>query len=184
MINNAIIKVAESLIGIEEIRGNKGFKDNARVKKLYGMHPQELFEVVGFKYGYAWCVLSCELIWKLAYLQFNPSILGELDKLFSASVVETKANFGKSDRWLVDKKPEVGSIAIWLKYDKNGKKTGYGHAAILKYFTDKKIATVDGNTNDKGGREGYIQAERIRNLDFSIRPEELCLDSFIHPIQA
>ena len=42
------------------------------------------------------------------------------------------------------------------------------------------MTTIDGNTNDKGGREGYIVAPIKRNIDFTIK-NGLVLKGFIHP---
>ena len=75
----------------------------------------------------------------------------------------------------------LNTLLIWQKY-KNGVATAYGHAAIVEYWNESFVFTVDGNTNDKGGREGYIVADdKKRSRSFTKRKNGLVLKGFIHP---
>jgi hypothetical protein len=96
----------------------------------------------------------------------------------TAGTVRTFRHF--KDLGWTSKEPVLGAIAIWQKW-KDGKATSSGHAAIVERWTDTHVITIDGNTNDKGGREGYIVADgKKRSLNFDAR-KGLVLLGFIHP---
>ena len=154
-LRGSIISYAYEYLGKEEIKGNMGFKDPEFEAKM---------RAVGFKDTYAWCALFCELVWTEAYAEFAPEMLPLLAKEFSAGTVRSFRHF-KSLRW-TSKVPEAGDIVIWQSY-KNGKAKTTGHAAIVMAVKDGYIETIEGNTNDKGGREGYTVAEKTRTIDFS-----------------
>jgi hypothetical protein len=169
-LQGCILSYAKEFVGQEEIPGNKGFKDkdfDALIRHF-----------TTFKNGHAWCVYFCWLCWQLSYADFSESF--EIAKAeFSGGAVRTFRHF-REIGW-TSKTPQIGSIAIWQKY-KYGKKTAYGHAAIVEFWDEKYIFTVDGNTNDKGGREGYIVADgKKRSKSFEPRKNGLVLKGFIHP---
>jgi hypothetical protein len=171
MTKETIVKTANSFIGQEEITGNQGFKDN---------QFEELMEAVGWDEGQAWCAYFVELVWKLSYVQ-QPLIVKELDMIMSGSVLSTWTAFKKSS-WVTDQIPEPGAIAIWQSY-KNGKGTWRGHTGIVSDLIEggfKGFHTIEGNTNDKGGREGYIVAKKKRRANFSAT-SGLVLKGFVHP---
>lgn len=153
-LRGGIISYAFEYLGKEEIKGNMGFKDPVFDAKM---------DSVGFKDTYAWCCLFTELVWIEAYKDFNPEMLAVLTDEFSAGTVRTFRHF-KALGWVGDV-PEYGDIVIWQSY-KNGKAKTSGHAAIVMEVNGNTIKTIEGNTNDKGGREGYIVAERTRKIDF------------------
>ena len=99
-----------------------------------------------------------------AYKEFAPEMLPILKKEFSAGTVRTFRHF-KSIKW-TSKVPEEGDIVIWQTY-KKGKAQTTGHAAIVMEVNGKSIKTIEGNTNDKGGREGYIVASKNRIIDLA-----------------
>jgi len=167
-LGGCIISYADSYIGQEEIKGNQGFKNEDFDTKMREM---------GFKNGYAWCVLFCELCWKEGYRDFAKEYLPLLDEEITAGAVRTWRHF-KNLGW-TSQRPKVGSIVIWQKYN-NGEPTTQGHASILKEYVGDYITTTDGNTNDAGGREGYIVAEKKRKMDFN-KEKGLRLLGFIHP---
>ena len=142
-------------LGQEEIKGNMGFKDPEFEASM---------REVGFKDTYAWCALFCELVWTEAYEEFAPEMLPVLEKEFSAGTVRSWRHF-KSLKW-TSKTPEPGDIVIWQSY-KKGKAQTTGHAAIVMEVKGGYIETIEGNTNDKGGREGYTVAEKTRTIDFT-----------------
>lgn len=165
-----ITDIALSFIGEQEIRGNKGFK-NDRFEKL--------MEDVGWQMGQSWCAYFCEMVWKLAYEEINPEQIPLLDDLFSAGAVATYNNFNDSDLFLVNKTPAEGAVVIWQNY-KDLKPTWMGHAGIVINYSGKNISTVEGNTNASGGREGIEVALKIRSLSF-VKKNGLVLKGFIHP---
>ena len=153
-LRGSIKSYAFEYLGQEENKGNMGFKDPEFDAKM---------DSIGMVDGYAWCCLFTELCWVEAYKEFNPKILPLLAKEFSAGTVRTFRHF-KSLGWTSDE-PEEGDIVIWQSY-KNGTAQSTGHAAIVMEVVGDHIKTIEGNTNDKGGREGYIVASKNRKIDF------------------
>jgi hypothetical protein len=153
-LRGGIISYAEDYIGKEEIKGNKGFKDKEFEAKMRS---------IGFVTGYAWCCLFVELCWTEAYQDFGKSIKTIEDE-FSAGTVRTYRHF-KSIGW-TSQLPKPGDCVIWQKY-KNGESTQQGHAAVVLEVHKDYIITSEGNTNDVGGREGYIVAKKKRKIDFT-----------------
>lgn len=168
-IGGAALSYAFEFVGQEEIKGNQGFKDKS--------FDALIREKTTFKNGHAWCVYLCWLCWDLAYADFNIDFQDQRAE-FSGGAVRTYRHFKGIGQ--VSREPVVGSIAIWQKY-KDGKATSSGHAAIVERWNTTHIWTIDGNTNDKGGREGYIVAnDKKRLINFSSK-SGLVLLGFIHP---
>lgn len=172
-INAEIIEVAQKYLGQQEISGNMGFKDEDFSRKM---------EAVGHDDGEAWCALFTELVWKEAYQQWDATLFNRLDKLFNDGAVTTFRNFQKTRDFIVSSKPIAGALAVWQKYS-NGRAHWTGHIAIVESFNmqQAELNTIDGNTNDKGGREGYIVARIKRDIDFRTKQNGLVLLGFIHP---
>jgi len=172
-LNQEIVDTALSYIGQEEIRGNKGFKVSEFQQKL---------ENSGWKYGQAWCSYFAEAVWKEAYQQWDALMFTRLDKLFSASAVQTYKNFYKAKDFVTSRKFVPGCLVVWQMY-KDSKPHWTGHIAIGvdHYRKIGKIETIDGNTNNDGGREGYIVASKVRDLTFRTKVNGLVLIGFIHP---
>lgn len=172
LIGEIIAEEAAKHEGEQEIKGNMGFK-NSRFDRL--------MRSVGFRDGHAWCVYFCELVYKRAYEESDPRKLPLIKSLFTAGAVRTFRRFKESDEWETGSIPRVGAVAIWQKYNRSGKATSYGHAAIvIKNSAPYAFRTMEGNTNDKGGREGYIVAEKIRRINFD-DTRGLVLLGFIYP---
>jgi hypothetical protein len=55
-----------------------------------------------------------------------------------------------------------------------------GHAGVVVEAHDNYFKSVEGNTNDAGGREGYIVAEKRRYYTFDV-DNGLRLLGFVHP---
>lgn len=143
-----VVQIAKSYIGKTEKPNNQGFNDAAFEKKM---------QAVGFEKGHAWCAYFTELVFKEAYPTNK-----ELDKLFSASAVTTFYNFQKAN-YKISIKPEVGSLVIW-QTQKDGKPQWTGHAGIVVEVNGDTFKSVEGNTNDGGGRDGYIVALKSRKV--------------------
>lgn len=143
-------EVALKYIGQTEKPGNMGFTQREFEIKM---------EKVGFQKKHAWCSYFAELVFKEA----SPHKAAELDKLFSASAVQTFHNF-KAAGYAVFDKPFVDALVIW-QTQKNGQPQWTGHAGIcVDVIDDTLFRSVEGNTNDKGGREGYIVALKKRQV--------------------
>jgi len=167
-LRGGILSYAYDFIGQEEKKGNMGFKDADFEDKM---------DSVGFQDGYAWCCLFTELCWVLAYKDFNKST-EIIDEEFSAGTVRTFRHF-KSLGW-TSKTPEPGDVVIWQTY-RDGKAKTTGHAAIVAEVLDNGyIKTIEGNTNARGGREGYTVAEKKRKIDFK-KNHGLRMLGFIKP---
>ncbi len=145
---NKAVETALKYIGQTEKPGNQGFTQLDFEKKM---------EAVGFQKSQAWCAYLTELVFKEAY----PEKLKEFDKLFNASAVKTYTNF-KNAAYPINEVPHPGNLVIW-QMQKDGKPHWTGHAGIVVGVIDNEtFESVEGNTNDHGGREGYIVAKRIR----------------------
>lgn len=152
--------------GIREKPNNSGFHSDDFERKI---------KECGWATGQAWCSYFCELVWKEVYLKHNPGIAILLNTLFSSSATATYKNFDVSPEFNVSKVPVVGAIVIW----RHG--IGWqGHAGIV-VNVNKNFDSIEGNTNASGGREGVEVAIKPRNLDFSVKPDQLNLLGFVIP---
>lgn len=167
-IGKEIVRIAKSYIGKTEKPGNAGFTDAEFEKKM---------TAVGWIKLQAWCSYFTELVWKEAY-SGHPEILADLNRLFAASATATYKNFDLDPNWEVGPEPRIGAIAIW----RHG--IGWqGHAGIdTSLGANNKFATIEGNTNDMGGREGYIVDDKdTRKLNAPFTKTGLNLIGFIYP---
>lgn len=158
-----IAKVAQKYIGKTEKPNNSGFTDADFEKRM---------KDVGWQKGQAWCSYFCELVCKEALPELNHI----LDELFNASATQTWQNFDIAK--MTSKEPKIGSMIVW-RYG-NGWK---GHIGIVTAFANEqktKVQTIEGNTNDKGGREGYIVTQKIRKTDLPYSDNNLNLIGFIN----
>lgn len=169
-INQKIVSIALSYVGINEIAGNKGWENKSFQTKMVAM---------GWGLGQAWCSYFGELVWKEAYAG-QKDILTMLDRLFSASATATYSNFLGSQYFEVSKKPVEGALAIW----QNG--TGWtGHLGVVTIPLKQSFETVEGNGNAQGGREGlevvHKKGSKARALNYDKKPKGLNLLGFVIP---
>jgi len=164
-----IVNIAKNYIGKKEKKGNMGFQDPVFEEKM---------KKVGFIKGHAWCSYFAELVWKEAFLKSGINNFKVLDKLFSASTQTTWRNFaknGKDNLFEVFDKPFPGDLVVW----RSKSNSALGHIGIVVSEGENGyFYAIEGNTNDKGGREGYIVAKRKRILSFS-KNKPLILLGFI-----
>ncbi len=159
-----IIEIARGYIGETEKPNNSGFLDAEFEQRMAD---------VGWLKGQAWCAYEAELIWKEA----NPDLVKVFSTLFSGSSLATYNNF-KAAGWPIGMEPKNGAIAIF----KHGNGPS-GHTTIVvdEVLDDEgRFGTVEGNTNDKGGRDGYITAEKRRKLHAPFTLTGLNLVGFIY----
>lgn len=166
-----IVKVAESFVGQQEIKGNEGFK-NPKFQKL--------MESVGWVRSHAWCAYFGELCWTLS-IKDDQDTLKLIEKLFSGSAIRTLQKFEDAG-FQRSSKPIAGSIAIW-QTRKNGIKMSTGHVGVVVSSDEKTFTTIEGNTNAGGGREGEVVAKKVRPFNWDVY-SGLELQGFIHPIPA
>jgi hypothetical protein len=145
-------EIAAAYIGQKELQGNI-FKDDTPLgKKLHAAGQHD---------GDPWCALFCEVVFKEAL----PDKFKELDKLFSASAVQTYKNFVAAS-YVTGELPAVDWMVIWQKYV-NGEPQWQGHAGIVsKLNPNDKYAfeSIEGNTNGAGSREGDQVAVKVRQV--------------------
>lgn len=164
-----VIEFAISCQGLQEIKGNQGFKDTR-----FG----NIMKQVGHLPGEAWCALFCEACWVYPTWPGKSRYMKSMNALFSKSAVKCYYNFQKNDLYTVGQLPEPGAIAIWQNY-REGKPHWTGHAGIVVEVSGDYMTTVEGNTNDDGGREGYEVAIKNRPIDFEPKYNGLVLKGFI-----
>lgn len=171
-------EIAAKYIGITEKPNNGGFSDpefERRMKKDGEWQK-----------GWAWCccfVQLCVMEWlstmpitrrpddpHLAFIDtidiaITPSVKGTFDNLLALG-------------FTLHKEPKVGDLVIWLTF-KNDKPTGTGHIGIVNSTPfNLPFRSIEGNTNNKGEREGDCVAEKPRQYLFA-HPNGLRLMGFI-----
>lgn len=142
-----ILEIALSYLGEKEIPQNYGFKNPEFEAKM---------REVGFRRGYAWCMLFCKLVYKEAY---SSEIFHKVKDELVPGCVSSYRNANLSKTLKVSRKPISGGIAIF----QNVKNPTSGHAAIVEeVIDDVSFNTIEGNTNAAGSREGDVVAQKKR----------------------
>lgn len=141
---------AQKYLGKTEKPGNMGFHDP--------VFESEMREE-GWQTGWAWCAVFCKVVYKNCY----PEKSKELDRLFSPSTIQTFRNF-RDAGYPIGHVPQPDSLVIWQTM-KDGKPQSTGHAGIVLEVIDTwQFRSIEGNTNDGKGREGYIVATHRRKV--------------------
>ena len=139
-----ISDIAKSYLGQKEISVNKGFVNKEFDKKMRS---------IGFYTGAPWCGFFPLLV----YSEAKQSV-----KLLSASSKRIIEKATAAGNWHAE--PVEGAVVVWASF-KNGKRLSTGHIGIVTEVKDAvNYTTVEGNTTDKGGREGIMVALRNRHL--------------------
>lgn len=148
---NKVVEVALKYVGQKELPSNVFSPDTDFGKKM---------KAVGHQDGHAWCSLFCELVFKEAF----PARFAELDKLFSASAVQTYKNFTRGGGYLENRMPKEGNLVIW-QLQKDGKPQWQGHAGIVYELKSSwEFTSIEGNTSELGSREGTIVGIQNRKV--------------------
>jgi len=160
--------IASEYIGQEELPGaNVGFKD----KDFHAAMKQ-----VGWRKGLAWCAYFVMRAIRTAHER------GEVyANLVSPSAVATYNAYKRAGR--VIRVPKPGSLAVWQNY-KGGMAQSTGHIGIVA--DPRPVAgsavdvfwSIEGNTNEAGGREGDCVALKTRPLSFAKKTNGLVLLGF------
>jgi hypothetical protein len=165
--------VATKHIGKTEKPKNSGFKDVEFEKRM---------KAVGWLTGQAWCSYFAELcVIEWAKAAGRPDIVKLAGEIFSGSSTATYKNadiYAKANPngiLKVSKDPTPSSIAIYRQGN-----TWKGHTAIVIDITpDGHVMNVEGNTNDQGGREGYIVAKKKRRIKAPLTTSGLNIVGYI-----
>lgn len=168
-LSECIVQVAGSYIGQKEKPNNSGFVDPLFENKQ---------KARGWLHGQAWCAYTAELIWYDAFTELDPSAVPLINKYFSGSTLQTFKNFKASPEFAVRPTPKLGAVAIW----QHGSGTT-GHAGVVRSFTDTTFKSVEGNTSEKGSREGTIVLENFHEILKPYQAKGLNLLGFIWPIR-
>lgn len=143
MTNLAIttLATAKTQIGVQEIP--KG--SNA------GPEVEIYLKSVGLGKGHSWCMAF--VYWCVLQASLKEKTVNPLFK--TAGVLH---QFNKSQK-LVVLKPQPGDIFI-MDFGK-----GLGHTGIVEKVVGSIIHTIEGNSNNKGSREGYEVCQRKRKTN-------------------
>lgn len=174
---NEALKFAEDHIGYKEYPGNKGFQN-----KTF----DTLMRQVGFKNGWAWCALFAEACWAIPTYSGKSKVIVSISDNFSANAVRTFENFqnDQTELFSIIKSgvPSPGDVVIWEKRsDGEPIKKGIwtiGHAGIVQSAEEGFFKSIEGNSNESGGREGIEVAVKTRKYNYFDK-NGLCLKGFI-----
>jgi hypothetical protein len=135
---------------------------------------KQLMQAVGWKAPQAWCMYAAQVCTELYLAQFDSVLINILRKVFNPSVTKTFSNFKKKYPELVLTAPEANCIVFWQLYIE-GKAQWQGHAGIIKSVKGNNVETYEGNTNDKGSREGDGFYLKNRVLNYSTQTGLRCI---------
>lgn len=159
LFRNHVVKHAKSFIGQKEIKGNMGFHSH---------QLDILARDAGFKNGYAWCAVFCEVVWKLSIdsLQTDTGKVYRTLRNCIADVINPSSQQtynNAANNVLIRQKQTArpGDIVIFI----NTKNRAFGHAGIVTEVTDNGFWTVEGNTNENGSAEGDGVYTKFRTYD-------------------
>lgn len=143
-----LIEVAKKDLGKKEKDGNTGFEDKELEKAM---------RTVGWHPGWAWCAsIQEKWIWE-AYPNLKDAVSG----YFVPSAVATFRNL-KNAGYQVSMIPTVGALVYWQRMQ-DGEPQWTGHAGVVsRVISDTEFYSIEGNTNEKGSREGTTVLEKNR----------------------
>jgi hypothetical protein len=142
---NPIVRIAKSYLGQKEVIQNIRFVDSKFDVKMRS---------VGFFTGAAWCCFFTKLVW-------NES--GEETSVMNGSVQRSVKALRQAG-YEISRTPIIGSLVVFESYA-GGTRKSTGHiGVVVQVNDDNSYLTVEGNTNDKGGREGIMVASRHRHI--------------------
>lgn len=164
-----ISEIAEKYIGQREISPNKSFEDPEFLKKM---------QKSGFYSGAPWCGFFCRMVWNEAGEPIFATQGTSIVTIVTSSAVKSINAASRMGRWSTI--PQPGAVAVWRTF-KDGKPQSTGHMAIVMDVATDSFSTIEGNTTDKGGREGIMVARRFRSYSWT-RDNGLRLMGFINPV--
>lgn len=134
------IEIAIAQIGVEEI---PKYTNSGPEVEIY-------LRSVGLTKGYSWCMAF--VYWCVQNASLQTKFKNPLKK--TGGVLDQY----NSRPLLIHSIPQEGDIFI-LDLGK-----GLGHTGIVEKIVGNIIHTIEGNTNDRGSREGYMVCRRKREI--------------------
>lgn len=140
------LAVAKTQVGVREKSGNRG------------REVRDYLAAVGLPEGHPWC--AAFVIW---------CIREAARKLGLECPLPRDARCQKLAEWAAARKclfesPAVGDVFVLM-----GDEGRYSHTGFVTAVAKGEIATIEGNTNEKGGREGIGVFKRKRKLSTALR---------------
>lgn len=138
-----VIRLAKMLRGGYEL----GVNDGPLVR---------LFQrVTGTQPGSAWCA---------SFTAFLLFLLGAVCPMPPLAYCPSIAEWAKAQQ-LGDTRPEVGDLLLFWRHVPGEKRWRYAHVAlVIAVKADGTVVTLEGNTDDDGGREGWVIARKERRV--------------------
>jgi hypothetical protein len=142
--------VAARFIGINEIGNNQGFSNAVF---------QQMMKEVGWQSGESWCMYLAKAI----YLKAFPKKAAAIGAILTPSTQQSWKNVKAHPEMFIvlDKptdKPHVGDLVFW----QSTTNAANGHVGIVDHVPNSQ--TIEGNTSEKGVREGQGVRELTRKL--------------------
>lgn len=163
-----IIVAAKSYVGQQEIQPNKGFQDPSFETKMRAR---------GWEAPQPWCGYFAKQCWVDAYAD-NVDFLATVKKLSNGGALTTLADWKASEPQQVGHIPVPGALVIFE--EGNGPN---GHVGVVISVQGNIYATIEGNTNTDGSRDGYEVAQKTHDITRPFNPNGLNLVAFIHPLE-
>lgn len=166
-----IVLVAKKYLGVKEIPGNMGFYD-----KVFAVKAKR----AGFQNGYAWCMITVEVVVVEAIENLEKRLNKDLSALkkdteseITPSTVGTWNNFKESVFWQrFTENPQVGDIVIFV----NTKNRALGHAGVITgVLANGYFKSVEGNAQPLWSKvltpSGYKEMGTLRVGDEILNPD-------------
>ena len=172
MIGDRIISVAQSLLYIRERTGNN---DHPMIDKM--------FDYLGLPHNLSWCLAFC--LW-CVHMAVNPMPYPKIARcstfweLTQADEWKYRTFDAEDVAWGIEKvKP--GDIMIFSSAKVAGRKNWNGHAAVVELPVTLRLwASIQGNTNGAGSREG----NGVYRKTISAKQGSLALEGFVRSRRA
>ncbi len=166
-----ILATAKSYIGVTELPGNSGFKQEWFQKLMDAMHWVK---------GQSWCAYTAKAIWYYSFLEFDPIGATLITKYANGSALQTYLNFAKSKEFHVQQEPVIGGLVVFTDGD-----GPFGHEGVVTSISSDKLSFTftSGNTSVAGSREGTTVLDKTRQLHTPYSATGLNIKGFVNPIR-
>lgn len=183
-LGQAIVNIASTYVGEEEIQPNQGFKNNILDVNGNQIDFQSEMINIGWEKPDPWCAALGKLVWTKAYSSY-PKTLAWANNLFSLNSQQMGRNFHSDPIWATSTSiAQVGALVIFGDVGS----TIAGHTEIVESVNPDgdHYSTIAGNTIPPGNpgnqAEGYIVARHTHSISAGIHSTTgLRLIRFIYP---
>lgn len=139
----------------------EGVKEEGKAN--WGPKVQEYLKAAGVTVPAAWC--AAYVNWCAEQTAKRLGVKSPLELVPNQAYVQSYAEYGKKHGWEVERsKAQPGDLILFWSTELKR----YAHMGIVTGWTTvagkRVLATIEGNTNDEGSREGYEVAKRTRSL--------------------